>query len=299
MTSSGWGALAAVTASSLFSVGLVLQSVDARKVSENEAFRLTILLDLVRRPRWILGGVAILIGFGFHVGALALAPISVVQPALAAGLLVLLAEGLRNSTDRATPKEIAGVAGIILGIVALTVTAPGRSTDEASNWSIALGLGALALAVLIPHFFALLRMRRDEHEGGLLATFAAGASYAMTGLTTKLFSDDLVAGAWLAGLFWLAVTAAVATLALIDQTSALQRRSVVEVGPIVFVVPVVVPVLLAPALVGEGWGGAPYGVAPLLASLIVVCLAAAALGGSTTVASAGSAPDHEVLTEHG
>jgi hypothetical protein len=59
----------------------------------------------------------------------------------------------------------------------------------------------------------------------------------------------------------------------------------------VFVIPVVVPVLLAPALVGEGWSDAPYGVGPLVASLAVVCLAAAALGGSSTVASAAAAPE--------
>ena len=299
MTSSGLGALAAVTASSLFSVGLVLQSVDARKVSEDAPLRLSTLLQLARRPRWLLGGVVILVGFGFHVGALALAPISVVQPALAAGLLVLLAVGLRSQGERATPKEVAGVLGIILGVVALTLTAPGRSTEQAPDWSVALGLGVLAFAVLIPHFLALIKQRRDEHEGGLLATFSAGSGYAMTGLTTKFFSDDLVAGALLAGLFWLVITALVATLALIDQTSALQRRSVVEVGPIVFVVPVVIPVLLAPALVGEGWSEAPHGVVPLLVSLAVVCVAAAGLGGSSTVASAGSAPDHEVLPARG
>jgi hypothetical protein len=110
----------------------------------------------------------------------------------------------------------------------------------------------------------------------------------MTGLTTKLFSDDLADDLWGSAVFWLAVTGLVAAVALVDQTSALQRRSVVEVGPIVFVIPVVVPVLLAPALVGEGWTNAPHGVAPLVLSLLVVCLGAAALAGSSTVAGAAA-----------
>lgn len=291
MTNAGLGALAAVTASSLFSVGLILQSDEARNVSEQDALRLSLILDLVRRPRWMLGALALFIGFGFHVTALELAPLSVVQPALAAGLLVLLAVGLQGRGTRATPKEVAGVAGIILGVVAITLTAPGRATDEAGKDSIALALGALAVAILIPHLLALFRHRRDENEGSTLATFSAGASYAMTGLTTKLFSDDLAAGTWGAALFWLGLTALVAAFALIDQTSALQRRSVVEVGPIVFVIPVVVPVLLAPALVGEGWANAPHGVAPLLLSLLVVCVAAALLGGSSTVAGATAAQE--------
>jgi hypothetical protein len=291
MTNAGLGALSAVTASSLFSVGLILQSDEASNVSEEAALRLSLILELVRRPRWMLGGAVIVIGFGFHVTALTLAPISVVQPALAAGLLVLLAAGLQGRGKRVTSRELAGVAGIILGVVAVTLTAPGRATDDANYESIGLALGALAVAILIPHLLALFRKRRDETEGGLLATFSAGASYAMTGLTTKLFSDDLAEGLWGSAVFWLVVTGLVAAFALVDQTSALQRRSVVEVGPIVFVIPVVVPVLLAPALVGEGWANAPHGVAPLLLSLAVVCLGAAALAGSSTVASATAAPE--------
>jgi drug/metabolite transporter (DMT)-like permease len=293
MTSAGFGALAAVTASSLFSVGLVLQSDEARKVPEKAALGLSFLLQLARRPRWLLGALVILIGFGFHVTALTLAPISVVQPALAAGLLVLLAVGLKGRGGRATPKEIAGVAGIILGVVAVTVTAPARATDDAGDESIALALGALAVAIFIPHVLALVRSRRDENEGGLLATFSAGASYAMTGLTTKLFSDDLADELWVSAWFWLGITALVAAFALVDQTTALQRRTVVEVGPIVFVIPVVIPVLLAPALVGEGWSNAPHGVAPLVLSLLLVCVSAAALAGSPTVAHAAAAPEQE------
>jgi hypothetical protein len=110
----------------------------------------------------------------------------------------------------------------------------------------------------------------------------------MTGLTTKLFSDNLTADEWPAAVFWLVLTAMVAAVALVDQTTALQQRSVVDVGPIVYVVPVVVPVLLAPALVGEGWGDAPHGVGPLLLSLGLVCAATGVLASSSTVASGHS-----------
>src|SRR3954470_13616673 len=120
MTSVELGALTAVTASSLFSVGLVLQAGEARTVPVRYALRLSLITQLARRPRWVFGGVVILIGFGFHVTALALAPLTVVQPALAAGLLVLLAVGLRDPRERAGPRELSGLAGIIVGLVALT-----------------------------------------------------------------------------------------------------------------------------------------------------------------------------------
>jgi hypothetical protein len=110
--------------------------------------------------------------------------------------------------------------------------------------------------------------------------------YSITGLTTKLLSDAIADGDLLRAAGWLAATALVAALVFIDQNSALQDRDVIEVGPIVFVVPVVVPVLLAPALVGEGWADTPIGVIQLLLSLAVVCAGAAILSGSAGVAAA-------------
>ncbi len=80
------GAVAAVTASALFSLGLVWQSAEARALGRHHRMW-ALLRSLVRRPRWIAGGGLMLAGFGFHTGALSLAPLTVVQPALAAGLL--------------------------------------------------------------------------------------------------------------------------------------------------------------------------------------------------------------------
>jgi drug/metabolite transporter (DMT)-like permease len=293
MASIWLGALAAVTASSLFSVGLVLQAGEARMVSTDYALRIGLITQLARSRRWVLGALVILIGFGFHVTALALAPLTVVQPALAAGLLVLVAVGARDPDERAGPRELAGLAGIIAGLVALTYTTPSRATGDDNPESIAIALVALGAAVLVPQVLAIARIR-DHREGSLLVTFGAGAGYAMTGVTTKLFSDNFTGDDWPASLFWLALTGMVALVALLDQTTALQRRTIVEVGPIVYVVPVVIPVLLAPALVGEGWSNAPHGVVPLLLSIALVCVAAGVLSSSSTVASGAAPPGRSV-----
>ena len=287
MTNIGLGALAAVTASSLFSVGLVLQGIEARRMPTDDSLRLSMITQLLRRPRWVFGGFVMLAGFGFHVTALAIAPLTVVQPALAAGLLVLLALGVRNQPEQLEKRDLLGVAAIILGIVGLGVTAPEKSSSVAADGSLAVSFGALAAAALIPHALAAAN-RSGAASSGLLATISAGAGYALTGLTTKLLSDELGDGDWLAALFWLGITAAAATLALVDQTSALQRRNVVEVGPLIYVIPVVVPVLLAPVLVGEAWSDAPAGAVPLLASLAVVCVGAAVLSKSASVVAAAA-----------
>ena len=90
MPSVAIGAIAAVVASALFSAGLVLQAVESRQVDPRHSLHLSLIGSLMCRPRWLLGTALTLVGFGFHVTALLLAPLTVVQPALSVGLLLLL-----------------------------------------------------------------------------------------------------------------------------------------------------------------------------------------------------------------
>ena len=276
MAESALGAVAAVTASALFSAGLVLQSLEARTVPAERALRLSLIGDLLGRPRWVVGGVLMVIGFGFHVGALMVAPLVVVQPSLAAGLLVLLAAGRRTDDEPARARELGAVAAISLGLVGLALTAPARTTLSPSAATLALALGPVAALALLPHALALVEARHRQ-AGSVTAAVGAGAAYALTGLTTKLLSDRVDTGDWVAAAFWLALTALAATLALVDQTAALQGRGATHVGVIVYVMPVVVPVLLAPVLVGEDWDSSPVGGMPLALSFAGVCAGAAAL----------------------
>ena len=273
------GAVAAVTASALFSVGLVLQSLEARTVPAEHSLRLSLIGRLLGRRRWVLGGLLMVVGFGFHVGALLLAPLTVVQPSLAAGLVVLLAVGARSGGEPIRSRALLAVAAISLGVVGLTLSAPDRTTVSAGSLALALGLGALGAVALLPHALAVLD-RRHRQAGSLVATIGAGAAYSLTGLTTKLISDRVDAGDWGGAAFWLALTIGGAALALVDQTTALQRRGATQVGVIIYVMPVVVPVVLAPLLVGEAWGSSA---APLALSVAAVCAGAASLSGTSQV----------------
>jgi hypothetical protein len=91
---------------------------------------------------------------------------------------------------------------------------------------------------------------------------------------------------------WLALTAVAALLALVDQTTALQQRGATQVGVIIYVMPVVVPVLVAAALLGEPWASSgPAGVA-LALSVGAVCAGAASLSGSRRVVALEAAARH-------
>jgi drug/metabolite transporter (DMT)-like permease len=276
------GALAAVTASVLFSVGLVLQSLEARTIPPEHSLRLSLISRLLERRRWIVGGLVMVAGFGFHVGALLLAPLTVVQPSLAAGLVVLLVAGARHDAEPVRAREVLAVLAISLGVVGLTLTASERNTLTASAARLALALSPLMAAALAPYALALLSSGHGR-SGSLSATLGAGAAYALTGLTTKLVSDRLAASDWRGAVLWLAITASAAGLALVDQTTALQRRGATQVGVVIYVMPVVVPVLLASALLGESWAASPAAGAGLGVSVLAVCAGAASLSGSRGV----------------
>jgi drug/metabolite transporter (DMT)-like permease len=286
MDGSALGAVAAVTASALFSAGLVLQSLEARAVPAERSFRLSLIGGLLGRRRWVLGGLLMALGFGVHVCALLLAPLTVVQPSLAAGLIVLLIVGARSDGEQIRAREVLAVGAISLGVLGLTLTAPERTTISAGDLALAISLAALAAVALASHALAAFDRRRPQ-AGGLAAAVGAGAAYALTGLTTKLISDRMDAGDWAGAAFWLVLTVAGASLALVDQTTALQRRGATQVGVIIYVMPVVVPVLLAPLLVGETWGSSAV---PLALSVGAVCAGAASLARSQHVSAMEERP---------
>src|SRR5205823_1541090 len=84
---------AAVGASTLYSLGIALQALDAREAPHEEHLRLALARGLVRRGRWLFGTGLSILGWPLQIVALLLAPLVVVQPALAVGLLVLMFAG--------------------------------------------------------------------------------------------------------------------------------------------------------------------------------------------------------------
>ncbi len=126
----------------------------------------------------------------------------------------------------------------------------------------------------------------------MLVVLSAGFAYSWTGLSSKLLSDQLLAHAWLVALGWVAVTAAAGIVGLLSEMSSLQRRPATQVAPIVFVVQMVVPVLLAPLLGSESWESTPLGGGAIAIFLLVVAAGTAALASSPAVAGlVGATPD--------
>ena len=151
MESTALGALAALAASGLFSAGLVLQASESRRVDSRYSLHLALIRTLLSRPRWVKGTLITFLGYPFHVLALLLAPLTVVQPALAAGLLLLLVIGAATPGELVRAREVSGVGAIVIGIAVMTLCAPERAEVEAATGPLLIALAVLASITLAPY----------------------------------------------------------------------------------------------------------------------------------------------------
>jgi hypothetical protein len=286
------GIVAAVGASLLYNASIALQALEAREVPGEHSLRPSLLGRLVRNKRW-LGATALgLAGWPLEIGALLLAPLTVVQPCLASGLILLLWLGAKRLGEAPGRREWTAVAAIVLGVAGVALAAPERTTEHASAGAIALALGLVAIPIAAPYALRR-RIRHSPHQSGvkvrsagavgMLAVISAGCGYAWTAIASKLLTDELAAGALLIAVAWLATAAASEGLALLSEMSALQRRPATHVAPVMFAVQILVPVLLAPLIFGESWGDTPLGGVVLVASMAVAVSGTALLAGSSAV----------------
>jgi hypothetical protein len=269
------GMAAAIAASTLYSLGVVLQAMDAKHTPHAEHLHPALALNLIRRARWLAGTGLSMLGWPLQVVALLLAPLVVVQPTMAVGLLVLLVFGQRMLAERAGRREYLAVWAIVLGVTGAALCAPARSSTHTNNLTVTLVLVGLGLLTLLP--YAVNRVRRPAAS---LTMVGAGLGFAWSGVATKLFSDDLSAGRLAFAAAWGLSTAAASAIAALCEMSALQMRPAIQVAPVVFVTQTVVPVVLAPVLLGESFSATPLGGVPLVLSLVVLVTGAAALARS-------------------
>ncbi|UTI63728.1 hypothetical protein NBH00_20585 [Paraconexibacter antarcticus] len=245
----------------------VLQAGEARAVA-GPVLKASLLRDLARRPRWVAATALAVAGWPLQVTALALAPLAVVQPTLAVGLVLLLVMGARLYGERVTRADWVASAAVLAGVVGLAVCAPAASGHAHHPLTLALVLGALTVAALGPPVL------RGATQRGPVLVVAAGCAFTVTAIASDLLATALGDGRWGAAVAWVALCAPVAALGTLDEMGAMQRLAVARVAVPIFVVQTALPVALAPMLVGEHWGPTPGGGAGLLAAL-ATCTAGA------------------------
>jgi uncharacterized membrane protein len=244
------GVLAALAAATLYAAGIALQSLDARESHSDDALRPALLLGLVRRPRWLLGGVVSFLGWPLQAFALAQAPLAVVQPALAFNLVVLFAIARRFTPDPVTRANVGGALAITAGVVALSLAAPHRGGDHGARTLLLVGV--LVILSALP-----LILRGHMLRAGILLPAAAGVAFTLLAIATRLADDTFTGNRLLAGVCWLAVAGAAAYAATVCEMSAMRTRSATFVVPMTVSVESVLPIVVGPLALSERLPASP------------------------------------------
>ena len=252
-----------------FEVSYVLQAVEARRADDGGDPSARLLGRLLRRPWWLAAMALSVVGFGLQVLALRGAPLSLVQPVLALGLVLLLVLGHVVLGERAGRREVLGAAGVIAGVTLLVLAAPQRGGGASRT---ALAIACVALAALAAAPFAL-RARRAPPLIAATACADALAALAINEVSEALSPLQAVA------LAWAALAAAAGIAALASESAALQRATVATVGPAVLAGQVAIPVVLAPLVAGDRWDRAWL----VVLGLAVTLAATTVLAGSSAV----------------
>jgi drug/metabolite transporter (DMT)-like permease len=272
------GIITAVGASVLYNTSIALQALQVRDAHHEHSLRLSLIGKLVQNKRW-LGATALgLIGWPLEIVALLFAPLTVVQPCLASGLIVLLWLGVRKLGEVPGRREYLSVAAIVAGVAGVAWAAPDRTTEHADTWAIALALGLVAIPIVLPYL-----LRRRVAAAGMIAVISAGCGYAWTAIASKLLTDEISEGALLIAVAWLATAVISEGLALLSEMSALQKRPATHVAPVMFAFQVLVPVVLAPLIFMEKWSGTPLDGGALVFFMLVALGGVVLLAGSKAV----------------
>jgi drug/metabolite transporter (DMT)-like permease len=288
------GIALAAGASALYSLGIAVQALDARDVSPRHTLRISLLTHLIRRVRWLFGTGMTVLGWPLQIFALTYAPLVVVQPALASGLLVLLLAGERLLGERPGRRELVSVAAIVAGVAGIAGLAPHHNTHHVHGIAVVLVLTLLGAAAFAP--FVLQLAGRPIANATMIG---AGLGFAWSGLVNQFVADAAQNGHWGTAVAWAVGAALAAVIGLMCEMSALQRRPAIVVAPVVFVVQTLVPVGLAPLVVHASFLDSPLSGLPLLGCLLVLLCGATVIARSPALLAISGPRDQRTSSESG
>ncbi len=122
----GVGIAVAALATTSYNVGLIFEKRALRRLPPIDARHAVALLRTVLLDSaWLAGFALMACGFGLQVVALALAPVSVVQPVLGSGVVILVALSRLVLRERLGRVELGCVIAVAVAIAAIALSATG------------------------------------------------------------------------------------------------------------------------------------------------------------------------------
>jgi drug/metabolite transporter (DMT)-like permease len=179
--------------------------------------------------RWFAIGMLVAMGaWAFHVAAMAMAPLSVVQAVLSTGVVILAVLAERIFGFEVGRRQWLGVAMTALGLILLVVTLPavhGAHSTYSLAGMLAFEGGMLAIGALL---ISGPRIGAPDHHHGIMLGAAAGVLFGVSDVAIKaLTGSGGIVG--IVGSPWLAVTIFASIAAFYASARGLQDGEAVPV----------------------------------------------------------------------
>lgn len=145
------------------------------------------LLALLRKPRWLFGGLSILLGGGLHIVALGLGPLTVVQPMGVASLLFALPIAATLHGRKPARDELVAAGVVATGLIGLVLLVPesaGATRLTPQGLLVLLGVSGIAAVLL----WAGSTAASPTGRAALLAT-SSGVLYGATATLVRVLVD--------------------------------------------------------------------------------------------------------------
>ena len=233
-------------------------------------------VGLFRSKVFALGMLVAVGAWLLHVGALAMAPLSLVQTVISGGLVFLAVLADRWFGCEVGPRQWLGVALTAVGLSLLVATVPhggGAHSSYSVSGMISFEAGLMAaglILVLSPRFG-----EHHEHHGVLMGA-AAGMLFGVSDVAIKALTGE-VGGAGLAGLMspWLITCIAASIIAFYASARGLQQGQAVPVITVTSAAANVSTIVGGIAVFGDPMPTDPVGIVIQSLDFVLVIIAAA------------------------
>jgi drug/metabolite transporter (DMT)-like permease len=184
----------AVVAALFFSLGTVLQQ-KAGLDDPAEGSSAGLLVQMARRPVWLIGIACDGLGFICQFIALSIGSLAVVQPLLVLSVVFALPLGVVFTSQRVKRIDVVAAIVVTVGLIAfLTIANPhgGRQNAPLGDWLIT---GAVVLAITVPLLLGSRRAQTAAAKATLLGIATGvlfGLSAALTDVTGHRFDDGIL-----------------------------------------------------------------------------------------------------------
>jgi drug/metabolite transporter (DMT)-like permease len=268
------GVLMALVTACMSIVGFLLKfrgAVAAPDVEWRHPLRSTV--DLFRSPIYLIGCVVATTSWGFHVAALALAPISLVQSVIAGGLVLLTVFASRLFGVKVSRREWIGVAVTAAGLAFLAATLDGTADSAHADYGTAtlaayIGLATVVGLVLVP-------LARVRPRDGVFLAIATGLLWGGSDIAIKALSDHTSDGIAVLANPLALVILLLSLVGLLISARSLQLGPVVPVIAVTSTTANVLTIAAGPIVFGEPMPSEPLAVVVRVLAFLLVIGAAA------------------------